>query len=117
MTIEITNVPAYQLTISGNGTDVLVENVSTQLVTLVTQGPQGIPGEQGIPGTGGDLNYVHTQSIALAVWDVTHNLGKYPATTVVDSAGTIVQGDVQYPSANRAVLTFSGEFSGFATFN
>ena len=64
-----------------------------------------------------DKNYVHTQSSASATWVVTHNLGKNASVTVVDSAGTVVIGQVDYDSINQITLTFSGAFSGKAYFN
>ena len=64
-----------------------------------------------------DKNYVHTQDIPSAAWTVTHNLGKRPAITVVDSAGTDVIGEYTYISDNQVLLEFSGAFSGKAYFN
>ena len=39
------------------------------VVTVVAVGTQG-------PAGAGDLNFVHTQSVASSTWQVTHNLGK-----------------------------------------
>ena len=64
-----------------------------------------------------DKHYTHTQSVASASWTITHNLNKYPSVTVVDSAGSVVVGDVQYLSLNDVVITFSGPFSGTAYLN
>ncbi len=64
-----------------------------------------------------DKNYVHTQSSASATWVVTHNLNKNASVTVVDSANTVVIGQVDYDSLNQITLTFSGAFSGKAYFN
>ena len=64
-----------------------------------------------------DKNYVHDQNVASATWVVTHNLEKNASVTVVDSAGTVVQGQVDYDSLNQVTLTFSGAFSGKAYFN
>lgn len=72
----------------------------------------------GTGGTGGaDVNYVHTQIIASASWSITHNLNKYPSVTVVDSANSVVLGDISYDSPNAITLTFSGIFSGKAYLN
>mgnify|MGYP003626108746 FL=1 len=65
----------------------------------------------------GDANYVHTQGVAAAVWVITHSLGKYPSVSVVDSAGTVVIGQVDYDSVDRVTLTFKAVFSGKAYFN
>lgn len=72
-----------------------------------------ILGETGV----NDKNYVHTQSESSATWVVTHNLNKNASVTVVDSAGTVVIGQVDYDSVNQITLTFSGAFSGKAYFN
>ena len=66
---------------------------------------------------GSDKNYVHTQEQASKEWTITHNLGKYPAVSVVDSAGTEVEGEVHYVDLNKVKLIFSAEFSGKATLN
>lgn len=64
-----------------------------------------------------DKHYVHIQSMPASVWTVRHGLNKYPAVTVVDSAGTEVIGAVEYIDVNNVQLTFVGEFSGKAIFN
>ena len=63
------------------------------------------------------VHYVHTQEAAAAEWTVTHNLGRYPSVTVVDSAESVVIGDVEYDSANCVILRFSAAFSGKAYLN
>lgn len=103
-----------------NTTTPSVVNVSaptTQVVTIATPGPQGIQGEQGVPGTGGDVNYVFTQGVPSAVWVITHNLGKYCSVAVVDSANTTCEGSIQYNSPNQLTITFSAAFSGEAYLN
>ena len=66
---------------------------------------------------GGDKTYVHVQSSAASVWVVTHNLNKYPSVTVVDSAGSVVVGEVVYNNTNKVTITFIGSFSGKAYLN
>ena len=58
--------------------------------------------------------YVHTQNSPATTWTVTHDLDYYPNVTVSDSAGTILEGQIEYPSVNTIVLTFSAAFSGKA---
>jgi hypothetical protein len=84
----------------------------------VGQGPSGPPGPSGgdVEGSG-DLNYLHTQMSASTSWSVTHNLGKYPSVTVVDSAGDVCEGDIDYLSVNTLTLTFSAAFAGVAYLN
>lgn len=61
-----------------------------------------------------DLDYTHTQMIPSAVWTINHNLGKYASVTVIDSAGSWVQGDVFHNSGNQITITFSSAFAGIA---
>ena len=65
----------------------------------------------------GDLNFVFNQLIPSAIWNVTHNLNKYPSVTVVDSGGTVVVGDINYIDTNNLTITFSFIFSGKAYMN
>lgn len=83
------------------------------------QGPEGPPGPQGPQGPSGAAagSYTHYQNIPSAIWTVVHNLGFYPAVTVVDSAGSMVEGDVQYNDLNTVTLSFSGAFGGIASFS
>lgn len=64
-----------------------------------------------------DQTYIHNQSTASAEWTISHNLNKYPSVTVVDSAGSVVVGDVDYLDSNNVQVSFSGEFSGKAYLN
>ena len=61
-----------------------------------------------------ELGYVHIQENASATWSITHGLGFVPNITVVDTAGTVVEGSYNYPNSNTVVLTFIGAFSGRA---
>lgn len=64
-----------------------------------------------------DKHYTHVQNISSASWVVNHNLGKVPAVTVIDSAGTEIEGQVVHNSNNQTVLFFTAPFSGEAHFN
>jgi hypothetical protein len=64
-----------------------------------------------------DANFVFSQGVAAAQWVVTHNLGKKCSVTVVDSAGTIIIGQVTYNSDNQCTIDFEAAFSGKAFFN
>jgi len=82
-------------------------------VDLGTSGPQGPKGEDG-EVLFADLSYVHTQSIASNTWTITHGLKFIPGITIVDSAGTVVEGSYNYPDANTVVASFSVPLSGKA---
>jgi len=64
-----------------------------------------------------DKNYVHTQNVAQTVWEITHNLGKYPSVIVVDSGNNVVIGEINYVDLNLITLSFNATFSGKAFFN
>lgn len=61
--------------------------------------------------------YVFEQMVPSDVWTIMHNLNKSPSVTIVDSAGSIVIGDVRYVSLNEIEVTFNGAFSGKAYLN
>lgn len=61
--------------------------------------------------------YIHDQMSSADTWTINHNLDKYPSVSVVDSAGSLVIGDVKYISRNALIVTFVGEFSGKAYLN
>jgi hypothetical protein len=69
----------------------------------------------GPPGTGATVTeFVFSQPTPATSWVINHTLNYHPAVRVVDSAGTLVEGDVTYPNANTVVLTFPAGFSGTA---
>lgn len=65
----------------------------------------------------GDKTFVFTQASAESVWEIQHNLGKYPSVTTVDSADTVVVGGVEYIDLNNLTITFSAALSGRAYLN
>ena len=76
-------------------------------------GPTGPTGPQG-PSGAAVTSYVHAQASPSASWVVTHNLGMYPNVLVVDSAASVVEGEIVYNSVNQLTLTFAAAFSGSA---
>ena len=68
-------------------------------------------------GLTGDKDFVFIKSTPDSVWDITHDLDKYPSVTVVDSAGSVVIGDITYTSKSALTVTFSAAFSGKAYLN
>lgn len=68
-----------------------------------------------IPGGGGsDVRYTHTQAVAATTWTITHNLGLFPAVTLVDNSGNQIFADVNYASNNQVVVTFIAAQAGKA---
>ena len=64
-----------------------------------------------------DKNFVYVQATSSDIWEITHNLNKYPAVTVVDSGGSVVIGEIVYIDKNNIRITFASAFSGKAYFN
>lgn len=58
--------------------------------------------------------YVHTQASVSSVWVINHNLSGKPSVTIVDSADTVVVGEVTYNSNSQVTVTFTAPFSGYA---
>lgn len=81
-------------------------------LTVLVSGPGAAGG-----AAGGDLTYVHTQTAPSSVWTVTHNLGKRPSVSVVDSGDSMVEPDVQYISLNQVSILFGSTTSGKAYLN
>lgn len=80
----------------------------------------GVGGGSGGGGGGGgdgDKNYTFVQSTDAFIWNITHNLGKNPSVTVVDSGGNIIEGAVNYIDSNNVQVQFNVETRGVAYCN
>ena len=101
-------------------------------VNVIGSGPKGDKGDKPIRGVDyftqedidsfiasviQDKTYVHDQIQSSNTWSITHNLGKYPAVSVVNSGGTVSIGEVTYINLNQVTITFSAMFSGRAYLN
>ncbi|EMS72153.1 hypothetical protein CTER_1917, partial [Ruminiclostridium cellobioparum subsp. termitidis CT1112] len=64
-----------------------------------------------------DKNYVHVQLVPASEWLINHNLHKYCSVIVVDSADSVVIGDIQYIDQDNVKLTFTAAFAGKAYCN
>jgi hypothetical protein len=69
------------------------------------------------PELSADKHFTFTQSTATNTWNITHNLGKFPSVSVVDSGNTIVYGNIDYIDNNSLTITFSAAFGGKAYMN
>ena len=65
----------------------------------------------------GSPTFTFNQASPSATWNITHSLDRYPAVSVVDSAGTVVIGEVQYIDSNNLIVRFSSAFAGKAYLN
>ena len=97
-----------KIVVSDSAFGVLVEE-NPFVISLGTSGPQGSGSF-----SPEDVSYVHTQNTAQSTWTIVHGLQFIPNITVVDSAGTVVEGDYSYPNENTIVATFIGSFAGKA---
>ena len=84
---------------------------------VVTASFAYVTGESETLDTYGLDTYRYEQIQPSGVWVINHNLGRYPSVTVVDSAGTVVIGDITYNSKNQITITFRGAFAGYAYLN
>lgn len=64
-----------------------------------------------------DAHFVHHQDVPALVWTIQHNLGKKPSVEIIDSAGTKVEGEIEYIDDNTVRIKFTAEFSGKAICN
>ena len=98
-TLNLTNIGG-----NGNLTDLLYYDFA-----VFTLPAQGVP------------TFIFTQTVAAKVWGtngiVTHNLGKFPSITVIDTANTVVTGEYTYIDNSSVTLTFSAAFAGKAYLN
>jgi len=79
------------------------------------QGPQGPTGPTGPAGPAGQISlYVHNQGTAAPNWTVTHNLGHFPAVTVVDTGNNTIMPDCHFVDQNSLTLAFGSATSGKA---
>jgi hypothetical protein len=71
-----------------------------------------LAGDKGATGAASG-SYIHYQSSAASVWTVTHNLGYFVGgISVIDSAETVVVGDITHIDNNSFTVSFSTAFSG-----
>jgi hypothetical protein len=98
---------ALDLTI---GVDVLAPNGDASRLQNNPPGPQG-------PAGSGDKYFTFSQGVASDTWLINHNLGKFPSVVIIDSAETVVIGDVEYLDTNSIRVTFTSSFSGTAFLN
>ena len=98
-TLNLTNIGG-----NGNLTDLLYYDFA--VFTLSSQGAPTFIFTQVVPSTAWGTNGI-----------VTHNLGKFPSITVIDTANTVVTGQYTYIDNNNVTLTFSAGFAGKAYLN
>ena len=88
--------------LTGNGNFDVDKFYDFAVFTLSSQGAPTFIFDQGVPAT---------------TWNITHNLGKFPSITVIDTGNTVVTGEYNYTSNTNVILTFSAAFAGKAYLN
>lgn len=87
-------------------------------ISGVATGPPSISGvtlPRGKQGPTSDLRYyTHYQTTPDEIWVVQHNLGRKANAQPVDSAGTVVIGEIQHIDDNLLLIKFTAGFSGTA---
>ena len=66
---------------------------------------------QGVP------TFVFTQGVPATVWNIQHNLGKFPSVSVINNNNVVINGEVTYIDNNNVQLNFSAGFTGKAYLN
>ena len=103
-----------------NNRDITASNVAHRdILVSNTQGPRGVTGSTGPTGPQGPpaSTFIFEKGVASDEWIISHNLSKYPSVTVVDSAGSVVIGDVFFVSNSQIILEFDAPFAGKAYLN
>lgn len=77
-------------------------------------GPQGPKGDKGDTGETPTIAYTHNQGSVSSLWVINHGLSFQPSVQVVDSAGTTIEGVVNYNSSTQLQVEFSVAVSGTA---
>lgn len=96
----------------------VTERVDQAVVQIGQMGMRGQKGDQGPPGPASPgVTYPYEQVTPATTWTINHNLGQYPAVTVVDTAGSLIYGAVTYNNANQITLNFAYGQAGTAYLN
>lgn len=95
------------------GTQYIIVDPGTHLISIVKGGPVGPAGPPGANGTG--ISYTHTQVALSASWVINHMLGYKPNFTV-EEAGTGVELEPAriHHSINQMELQFNTPRAGTA---
>ena len=64
-----------------------------------------------------DKHYTHTQTEASTTWTINHNLKKYPAVEITDTAHDLIIGEITFNSINQITINFVLATAGKAFLN
>ena len=104
---QVSSTDYYTLTLSASTTQGNLENDVTYAISYYSI------------DTTADKNHVHTvtEAEAASSWSITHNLGKYPSVTIVNSSGVEVYAQVTHNSTSALTISFVGNQFGKAYIN
>ena len=61
--------------------------------------------------------FTFVQAAPATVWNIPHNLGKFPSVTVINNNDIVINGEITYIDNNNVQLNFSAGFTGKAYLN
>jgi hypothetical protein len=61
--------------------------------------------------------FVYEQLVPSTEWAINHYLGCYPSVTIIDSADSVLIGDITYISEDTLKVNFTFAFAGKALLN
>ena len=64
-----------------------------------------------------DKTFIFNQGVPAVQWVISHNLGKFPAVSVVNNNKVLINGEVTYIDNNNLEVNFSAGFAGQAYLN
>jgi len=96
--------------------NVVITEDTASIVLVDQDAPNQVVVRIGSSSTLSELTkrYVHAQASPSSTWNITHDLGGKPSVMVVDSANTVVVGEVTYVSNTQITVSFTVPFSGYA---
>ena len=65
----------------------------------------------------GDKTFHYEQLIPIRVWEIYHNMNKFPSVTITDFNGIEYEATFRYYSKNMLQIYFSNPFAGIAELN
>lgn len=70
-----------------------------------------------LPYFDSDKTFNFVQGVAANIWNIAHNLGKFPSVTIFDSADTPLIGEIEHLNDNNLNINFNKAVSGKAYLN
>jgi hypothetical protein len=93
--------------------EVLLTNTDIITVNDAIPGPRGPKGDPGKDaGSLAAVSEAYPQNVASDTWTFAYDLEYVPTVTVVDSAGSTVEGEVRYLPGHFIEIKFAVPFSG-----